>query len=154
MTRLRPALVLTALVLLVGCGAAAPQTPAPAPAAVQPAPTADADRTAEDAACRDGAKTAGTVRSIAAALQEGPVLPAGVALFLLDARVRAAAPGIDDPALLTAQTELVAAIDDLDAQGRALLPPGGSPAQNRVQLDPTRIVAAVAEIERVCGTPT
>lgn len=153
MTRVRPALALTALALLAGCGAAAPQAPEPAPATAQPAPTTDADRSAEDAACLDSAKTAGTVRSIAAALQEGPVLPAGVALFLLDARVRAARPGIDDPALLAAQAELVAAIDDLDAQGRALLPPGGSPAQNRVQLDPTRIVAAITEIERVCGTP-
>ncbi|HVH24519.1 MAG TPA: hypothetical protein VNA11_18900 [Pseudonocardia sp.] len=46
----------------------------------------------------------------------------------------------------------MAAIDDLDAQARALLPPGGNAARDPVQLNPTRILAAAAEIERLCGT--
>ena len=56
------------------------------------------------------------------------------------------------PELAAARTELVAAIDDLDAQARALLPPGGSATRDPVQLDPTRILAAAAEIERLCGS--
>ncbi len=89
---------------------------------------------ADAAACAGNEKTADTVRGIDKALQQGPILPAAVALVLLDSRARATRPGIEDPALAAAQAELVAAIDDLDAQGRALLPPGGNPAQNAVQL--------------------
>ena len=101
-------------------------------------------------ACADYTTTVSTVRGIADALKRGPVLPAGVALFLIGPRDPAAAPGADDPQLIAARAELVAAIDDLDAQGRALLPAGGNPARDAVQLDPTRILAAVAEFERVC----
>jgi hypothetical protein len=126
-------------------GAPPPPIPAPADAPQVPAPSPD------EAVCAAHRATADTVRGIARAVEQGPVLPAGVALFLLDARNRAA-QGARDPELAAAQAELVAAIDDLDAQARALLPPDGNPARDAVQLDPTRVVAAVEAVERVCGT--
>jgi hypothetical protein len=167
--RCRRGLVAAALVaLLAGCAgpdsagppAAAPagSAPAPAPAAPPtPAPPTPAPPTPEPGAGRDGAgcvgfaRTVSTVRGIADALRQGPVLPAGVALFLLGPRAQAAAPGVSDPQLAAARIELVAAIDDLDAQGRALLPPGGNATRDAVQLDPTRILAAAAELERLCA---
>jgi hypothetical protein len=141
--------------LVGGCNSAPTAAPATAAAPAPALPSAPALPTPADssdqAACADYANTVNTVRGIASALQNGPVLPAGVALFLLDARTRAATPGATNPALAAAETELVAAIDDLDAQGRALLPAGGNPARDAVQLDPTRILAAVGTIERLCG---
>jgi hypothetical protein len=140
--------------LVGGCSnepAAAPAVPAAPAPALPSAPALPTAAGPDQAACADYANTVNTVRGIASALQNGPVLPAGVALFLLDARTRASAPGASDPALAAAQAELVAAIDDLDAQGRDLLPAGGNPARDAVQLDPTRILAAVGTIERLCG---
>jgi hypothetical protein len=129
---------------------AAPSSPAAAPpAASSPGPVSPAP--GSEPGCADYTTTVSTIRGIADALKRGPVLPAGVALFLLGPRTRAAAPDPADPALTAARAELVAAIDDLDAQGRALLPAGGNPARDAVQLDPARILAAAAEIERLCG---
>lgn len=143
---------LTALAVfgLVGCGSSTPPPPPPTPAPAAAPATPPAAGSPDQAACTGYSTTVDTVRGIAGALQKGPVLPAGVALFLLDARSRAVTPGVTDPALATAQNELVAAIDDLDAQGRALLPAGGNPARDKVQLNPARILAAVDDIERIC----
>lgn len=148
---------LVLLVVLGGCGGspappAVPAVPTGSAASAPPAgpPSVDPGRSAEDAACAANEKTANTVRGIAAALEKGPVLPAGVALFLLDARSRAAAAQLGDPELAAAHAELVAAVDDLDAQGEALLPPGGSPARDAVQLDAARVLAAVEQIDRLC----
>jgi hypothetical protein len=82
-----------------------------------------------------------------------PVLPAGVSLVLLGVRQTALTPGVQDPALAAAQVELVAAIDDLDAQGRRLIGPEGDAAQDAVQLDTARVMAALGEVERICGAP-
>ena len=82
-----------------------------------------------------------------------PVLPAGVSLVLLGVRQTALTPGVQDPALAAAQLELVAAIDDLDAQGRRLIGPEGDAAQDAVQLDTARVMAALGEVERICGAP-
>ncbi len=102
--------------------------------------------------CADASVTVSTVRGIADALERGPVLPAGVELFLTGPRADAVAPNATGPELTAARTELVAAIDDLDAQARALLPPGGNATRDPVQLDPARILAAAAEIEQLCGS--
>jgi hypothetical protein len=137
--------------LLVGCGAAAPApAPAPGPTAA-PAPAA-AGAEAGAPACANAPVTISTVRGIADALERGPVLPAGVELFLSGPREAAVAPDPSGPELAAARAELVAAIDDLDAQARALLPPGGNVTRDPVQLNPARILAAAAEIERLCGS--
>lgn len=149
--------VAAAFGLLVGCGTAPAPAPAPSSVATGPArPPAVASPAVpspspDAAACAAHPSSASTVRGIAAAIERGPVLPAGVALFLLDSRMRAAVPGITDPVLAAALAEFVAAIDELDAQGRAGLPPGGNTAQDLVQLDPTRILAAVESVERACA---
>lgn len=155
---MRRALVLAVtLGVLAGCGgpaapAAAPPVAPPVAPSVPPS-TAAPDRTPEQLACEQLKGTAGTVRRIAQQAERGPVLPAAVALLLFDPRRLATQPGVQDPELLAARAELVAAIDDLDAQGRALLPPGGNPVQNAVQLDMTRILAAVERLEALCSTP-
>jgi hypothetical protein len=159
--RLAGPLAAVALVgLLAGCagsatpnapaGPAAPApAPAPAPALMPAAPPAAG--TPDATACADNATTVSTVRGIADALERGPVLPAGVTLFLMTPREKAAAPEVTDPRLRAARAEMVAAIDDLDAQGQALLPPGGDALRDPVQLNPARILAAVAELEHLCG---
>jgi hypothetical protein len=91
------------------------------------------------------------LRRTADAVARMPVLPAGVNLVLLNTRMIAQTPGVQDPELVAAQAELVAAIDDLDAQGRALVGPEGSAVTDAVQFDAARITAAVTEIERVCA---
>jgi hypothetical protein len=147
--------------LLLGCAAPGPASDT-GPAAPMPAPVAGADAAAGPTdttgraeagggVCADHDNTVSTVRGVADALSSGPVLPAGVALFLTTPRARATVPGVADPALIAAGAELVAAIDDLDAQAVALLPPGGNVTRDPVQLDPTRIRAAAAELERLCA---
>ena len=144
--------LLVALVVLVLAGCSSPGAPAAAPTTVpSAAPTTAAGKSPDDVACANDPGTADTVRGIAAVAQKEPVLPAAVALLLLDSRQKAAAPGLTDPALVAAQTELVAAIDDLDAQGKAGMPSGGNAAQDKVQLDMTRILAAVAGVEKACA---
>lgn len=148
----RALLVGLAAVVLAGCAAPAAPIPASTPGspASSPPPTITAAPDPDAAACAEHVGTAATVRSIAGAVANGPVLPAGVALFLLDARDQASKP-VSDPALAAAQAETVAAIDDVDAQGNAGLPPGGNPARDKVALDTTRILAAVEAVERVCA---
>jgi hypothetical protein len=80
-----------------------------------------------------------------------PVLPAAVALLLLSPRETYATAGAQDRELSAATAEVVAGIDDLDAQGWALLPPGASPVEHAVQLDPSRLVAALDAVDRLCG---
>jgi hypothetical protein len=154
--------------LLAGCGSGATDANPPAPssaASAAPEVSAAAPPTgsspgaaatpgpgAGEPACADYTTTVSTIRGIADALKRGPVLPAGVALFLVGPRMRAAAPDAGDQQLTAARAELVAAIDDLDAQGRALLPAGGNPARDPVQLDPARILVAAAEFERLCSS--
>jgi hypothetical protein len=145
---MRPRVLLAAGVaataVLAGCGTSTPAEPtrSPSPSAA-PLP--------EEVVCEEYADTGSLVRTTAESLERQPVLPAAVALVLFDSRRIAATAGVLDPELQAAQAELVAAIDDLDAQGQALLGPGGNPAQTAVQLDAARILAAVTEIERVCA---
>ncbi len=155
------AVVVAALGLsLAGCGPPAPAPAAPTPpAAAEPAapsatgpagaPTASPDA----AVCADYRDRGSLLRETTDAIQEGPVLPAGVGLVLLGVRQTALTPGVQDPALAAAQAELVAAIDDLDAQGRTLIGPDGDAARDAVRLDAARILRALTEVERLCGAP-
>jgi hypothetical protein len=138
--------------LLAGCSStpAPPAAPPPAPATTPPT-TAPATPTDPDvAACLRHEAAVGGVRSVIGAIEAGPVLPAAVALFLLGARQAYSTPGVADPELAAAMSEAAAAIDELDAQGRELLPEGGNATQDAVELDPTRIREAVAALEELC----
>ena len=146
----RAGLVLLAL-LLAGC-TGAPSAPAPpAPSAAPAPPSATAAATPDEAVCADYRGTGSVLRQTVEAMQRMPVLPAGVNLVLLNVRMVAATPGVQDPELQAAQAELVAAIDDLDAQGKALVGPEGNAVTDAVQFDSARILAALTEIERVCA---
>jgi hypothetical protein len=138
------AVALLAGVLLSGCGGA-PGTPAPA---VTPTPSPVGSDTA---ACRRHTEVGGHVRTLAGMIEAQPVLPAAVALLLLSPREAYSTPGAQDPALVAALAEVVAAIDDLDAQGKALLPPDGNPAETTVQLDASRVRAALDAVDRLCA---
>ncbi len=133
-----------AVAVLAGCAAPGPAGPtaSPAPSAA-PVP--------EDVVCAQYTGGESLVRRTAESLERMPVLPAALALVLFDTRQVASTPGVRDPELQAAQDEIVAAIDDLDAQGRELVGPDGDPAGTAVQLDAARILAAVAEIERICA---
>jgi len=135
------------LAVVTSCSApAAPAAPAPTTAAGPTRAATDPD----GAACSAEKGTSATVRAIAEQAQKEPLLPAGVALFLVDARQKASG-AFKDPGLVAAQAELVAAIDDLDKQGEAGLPPGGNAAQDKVKLDVRRIVAAVDGVDKACA---
>ena len=145
-------LIIATVLLAAGCAGPSPAAPAPAPAPVTSAPATSAPAVdGNAAACAGAPGTATTVRMIADTVNKGPVLPAAVALFLLDARQKAAAGGVTDPALQAAQQQMVAAIDDLDAQGKAKLPPGGNPASDTVALDMTKSLAATEAVRKACA---
>lgn len=136
--------------LLAGCSSGTAATAAaPASASAAPVP-ADPDA----AACRRHAAAAPEVRRVLGVVDAGPVLPAGVAFLLLAPRNAYATPGARDASVAAAMTEMVAAIDDLDAQGRTRLPAGGNPAGDKVQLDAARITAALETADRVCAGRT
>lgn len=131
--------------VLTGCGGAAPAEPAPAP-------TGGATGGTDAAVCNEFSGTGRSAfRQAVEAAQGMPVLPAAVAIIGLGPRQVASTAGAENPELVAAQEELVAAIDDLDAQGRELLGPEGDAAQDAVQLDVARALAALDEIERICA---
>ncbi len=130
---------------LAGCGTAAPTEPAPAPAPSGATGGTDA------AVCTEFDGTGRSAfRQALEAAERMPVLPAAIAIIGLGPRQVASTAGAQNPELVAAQAELVAALDDLDAQARALLGPDGNAAQDAVQLDATRALAALDEIERIC----
>jgi hypothetical protein len=144
---IKPRTVAVALLvgaLLAGCGGAT-GTPAPAVSPTTPPVGSDA------AACRRHTDVVGSVRTLARMIEAQPVLPAAVALLLLSPREAYATPGVQDPALVAALAEVVAAIDDLDAQGKALLPPDANAAETTVQLDASRLLAALDAVDRLCA---
>lgn len=140
--------------ITVGCSgqqAAEPSTQLrpSGPAAVSvSAPVADADTVA----CQRYGTSARTARSVLEGIRNGPVVPAGVSFFLLPVRDAANAAGVRDATLATALKEVVAAVDDLDAQAQAKIPPGSDPVRTTVTIDPTRAIAAMAAVDQACGS--
>ena len=163
----RPAAVAALVLALAGCGTAAPAPAAPPPSTAVPGSAVPSSAVPGSAApgsagpagppdgvvCADYRDRESLLRQTAEAVERMPVLPAGVSLVLLGVRQTALTPGVQDPALAAAQAELVAAIDDLDAQGRRLIGPEGNAAQDAVQLDAARLLDALDAVERICGAP-
>lgn len=137
--------------VLAGCGGAPSEASAPPPATTAAPPTTAAAPVRDEAFCAEFASIRNAVGQIDTAAGRGPVLPAAVALLLLAPRSAASAPGISDPELGAALDELVAAIDEVDAQGRERLPEGGNAATDAVPLDTARLVAAVESVEQACA---
>jgi hypothetical protein len=131
--------------LLAGCsGAPAQPAPAPVPDAVLARPAAD------DAACRRHEWTSELLRREADTYASMPVPPVRVALVLAATWEFYAKSGAQEPALLAAMNEVAAAIGDLDAQGRAKVPQGGT-LMDPVQLDVARTLAAVDAVDEACA---
>lgn len=155
--RIRYVLAAVALGVVTGCGGGSAPAPAPAPAppatSVAPPPSSGsaAAPSRDQAFCDAFPETASGLRTVTGAIERGPVVPAAVALFLVNPRSVAGEPGIQDPELAAAAAELVGAIDELGAQGAALVPPGTNAAETTVELDAARLTAAVERIERACA---
>lgn len=148
--RVRHVLVAAALGLLVaGCGDSAP--PAPPVQAAPPATTiTPLSRTPADmSACTAHAEKAVLLRREIEAYAV-PVAPVRVALVLAATWEFYNAPTAQDPALVSAMREVAAAIGDLDAQGQAKVPPGGT-LLDLVQLDASRLKAATDAVDRACA---
>jgi hypothetical protein len=101
--------------------------------------------------CERYAGASGTLQRVLAEMRTGPVLGPGVTFLLIVPRDIAATPGITDPELAAAMSELTAAIDELGAQADAKLPPGADPMRTPVPVDPTRAAAAAARADAVCA---
>jgi len=134
-----------AATLLVGCSSPAPPPAAPPPTAAAPALSA-----ADVAACKRHAERVVLLRRETASYSSMPVPPVRVALVLANTLEFYQAPGAQDPVLTAALAEVAAAIKDLDAQGKAKVPPGGS-LLDPVQLDVSRVQAAAAAVDRACA---
>lgn len=139
--------------LLVGCGGA-PDAPAPAPPLPPPAAPTSAPAAApadpDTVACLRHAATVDVIRNEIRAYEAAPVAAIRPALVLLAARQAYVVLGVQDRERALAVAEVINAIGDLDAQGKALVPPGGSDL-DLVQLDPTRIRAAMDALDRICA---
>jgi hypothetical protein len=147
--RRHPVRAAALLVVLAGCSAPAPG-PAPAAPTSVAAPTSAA-ATSDDQLCARSAELARNIRNAAHILDIGPVLPPAIPLLFLASRQMAAQGGLSNPALAQASTELVAAIDDLDAQSSAGSP-GAQPSMDTpVRYDTKRLAAATDGLERACA---
>lgn len=130
-----------AAAVLVGCG----NTPEPPPPAPLPSRSA-----ADLAACERHTQTAALIRREAEAYGSMPVPAVRVALVLAATWEFYNASGAQDPVLVASMTEVAAAIGDLDTQGKAAMPPGGS-LLDPVQLNPARIRGAVDAADKACA---
>ena len=138
-------------VVLGGCGAPSP-SPVPAPTPTSTAAPASAAPTSDAQLCGRSAELVTNIRNAAHILDIGPVLPAAIPLLFLASRQMAAQGGIISPALSQASTELVAAIDDLDAQSKAGSSATEPTMEKPVQYDTRRLMAATAGLERACAS--
>lgn len=137
------------LAVLAGCSAPAP---APAPAAAPTSAPAPAGPSADEQLCGRSTALATNIRNAAHILDIGPVLPAAIPLLFLASRQMAAQAGLTNLALGQASTELVAAIDDLDAQSKAGSTSAEPTMEKPVQYDTKRLMAATAGLERACAS--
>ncbi|MGQ0480878.1 MAG: hypothetical protein ACT4O0_07625 [Pseudonocardia sp.] len=151
MTRLLPALLaVVAAGGLAGCGESQPPPPAGAPFDAAPPPPPDPGRDA--GYCREMTSALGSARSPIDAMRAQPVLGPFIALIELTPRLAAEkGSAAADPGVAAAMREVVAAVDDLDAQAARALPPGANPTETTVQLDPNRLAAALDSVERACA---
>jgi hypothetical protein len=133
--------VVVALAALAGCGSSG------APVAL-----AGPDAARVTASCREYSRNAASARTPIDAMRKQAVLPAFIDLIEVGPRqVADRASTVGEPSVASAMRELVSSIDDLDAQSRSRLPPGGDPAAITVRLDPNRLAAALDGADRACA---
>lgn len=141
-----PSLILLRTCLVVGVGLVSSGCSSP------PAEDPAARAAANAPFCQTYTHASRGARTPIDAMRTQAVLVPFVALIELSARDAAQrASGAPDPAVAGAMREVVASLDDLDAQGQARLPAGADLAQTPVKLDPTRLVAALDAADRTCA---
>lgn len=137
--------------VLASCGSSprASEPSAPPPPAASPAPALTA---ADHEICRAYAKSAPSARTPLDAMRTQAVLVPFIVLIQLGTNQIAARAGdANSPAIAAAMRELVAAQEDVDEQGRRVLPAGADIAETPVRLDPTRLTAALDAADRACA---
>jgi hypothetical protein len=144
---------LVGLVLLAGCsggaGGSAPPRAAGPPTGEGPTAPTLADQNTQ--LCHGYAVASGSARTPLDAMRGEAVLLPFIDLIELSTEQAAQrASAAPDPAVAAAMREVVAAIDDLDAQGRARLPAGTDPSKTTVRLDPGRLAGALDGADRAC----
>lgn len=102
-------------------------------------------------ACDRHGQTAVISRQVVSSAAE-PVLASAPAFVLVGARQSATDAVAAVPSAAPVFGELVAAIDDLDAQATAQLPRGADGATTLVQLQPARLGAALDAVDALCRT--
>ncbi|HEY4006087.1 MAG TPA: hypothetical protein VGM60_13015 [Pseudonocardia sp.] len=125
--------------LLAGC-ATAPAGPSPQ------------DSARNTALCKDYASTSGSARTPLDAMRTQAVLSPFVALIEVGTRqIAAQGTAAPDPEVAGSMKRLVDALDDLDRQGQANLPPGANLTETPVRLDPSRLATALDDTDRACA---
>ncbi len=107
------------------------------------------------AVCKAYAASASDARTPISAMREQAVLGPFIAVIELAPRqVAQQGASAGDPAVAAAMAELAAAIDGLDAQAKAALPPGADATATPVRIDPTRLAAALDAADKACASRT
>jgi len=150
------AAVAAGLVLLAGCSRGGPDSGSPSagelPRTAQ-SPTAPLLADQNAAPCRSFNSGLASARTPLDAMRSEAVLLPFVDLIELSTRQTAqTAASAPDPVVADAMREVVGAIDDLDAQGRAALPAGADPTKTTVRLNPDRLGSALDGAARACAS--
>lgn len=138
-----PAVLVGAMMASAGCSTG------PAPVA---GPEARPDAVANVTLCQGYRHASASARTPLDAMGKQAVLLPFIDLIELATRQAAAsASAAPDPSVAGAMRELVSAVDEVDAQGQAQLPPGADPGQVLVRLNPARLAGALDGADRACA---
>lgn len=121
--------------------------PTSAPASEEPTSGAPAPL---QAACSRYDASHDTARQVVSAAAS-PILASGPAFFLITLRQVATDAISTVPTSAAVFTELQAAIDDLNKQASAALPPGADGTKTLVTVQPARLAAALEATDRLCA---
>lgn len=147
---------------VAGCGGAGTGAATTAPTTNTPTTTAPAATAPEGSsstagpspalaqACASYASTHQTARQVVESAAE-PILAAGPAFFLINLRQTAVDAISAVPAAAGVFTELRDAIDDINQQATAALPPGADGTKTQVRVQPARLGAALDAVDKLCA---
>jgi hypothetical protein len=149
--RLTLAVLVGVMMAAPGCSAGPAPVPTPVPT---PMPTTTPVPTSVSSAmlCQGYQRASASARTPLDAMGKQAVLLPFIDLIeLATRRAAVSASAAPDPAVAGAMRELVSAVDAVDAQGQAQLPPGADPGQVLVRLDPARLTGALDRADRACA---
>lgn len=157
----RRSLASATLALLAGCvltACSTSETPA-TPSASSTTAAARATSTGGAAALEQVCAGYDTTRGIARQLVSSaasPIVASGPVFFLITLRQTASSAIVTVPEFASVFVELRDAIDDLNQQATAALPPGADGSKTRVALNASRLGAALDRVDKLCPavTPT